>query len=172
MAGRLTIQRFPKGLPGALAMKGTGDVPTELAPQILGVFDTTTLYFQDQRRQAVGQTAGGAPLGPTRPTSGTVIVPAGEFWIVTGMATYTVASLGAGITCRFRQYMLRQSNLSYLIFPTVTTGAALDWPGVGETWDLGSMVWNPGDTFGVWVEATAGAAREYSFCVDYVRVEI
>jgi len=48
MAGPLTIQRVPRGMLDWLDMKGTGQLPAELADQLRATIDSTYCYLIDK----------------------------------------------------------------------------------------------------------------------------
>lgn len=82
MAGRLTIQRFPKGLIELLGMRATGDTPTELQQYIAGNLDLLDMYLLDRMQHRIISTGVAIPaLGYQ--TFGTSSGPAaGYVWFV------------------------------------------------------------------------------------------
>ena len=93
MAGPLTIQRVPRGLLHALAMKGTGDLPTELAPSIVGTYDVTTLYLGDNLRSLSSATS--QPLTVDAFYSAPALqVPAGEIWLPLNFTVQSAGTVG------------------------------------------------------------------------------
>lgn len=172
MAGPLTIQRVPRGLLHALAMKGTGDLPTELAPAVVAMYDVTALYLGDNIRNTTLATS--QPITADAWYSAPGLGPQpGEIWLpinVTVQSGGSVGDTGSAMLGYIRKFtngvlLLHTNKLAYT--PTV------DLVG-GVSIGLGNLVLYPGDAVGI--IATDGSAwsgaKNPTITVDYYRLEI
>jgi hypothetical protein len=169
VAGELTIQRAPRGLLHALAMKGSGRTPDSLTSELVPTFDATVLYFGDNVRSASGTSAAINLVGTF---SANLAVPTGEIWLVNNV-TVTMPTLGAGY--ELVPYFARRSAATLLLaLPgrlSATTGQA---PALGvQLQDPYSLVLYPADSFGVYcVGGTFGIPAAATVICDYVRLEV
>jgi len=175
MAGPLTIQRVPRGLLSALAMKGTGDFPVEISRTLFVGFDATTEYLQDLARFSFSTTAA---VGAAGFFSGAGIVPDNEYWLVTNCSlnvpvlavgnTNWVASLG---------YVRKTPNS-----PQLQTFGPPSIPFIlgqtycmGYSFPVGSVVLRPADYLACQIHngatATFGANVTMTITADYYRLE-
>lgn len=174
MAGAFTIQRVPRGLLYALAMKGLGQTPTELAGAILGTFDTTALYLGDALRSKTDT----SPIFNTDSNNDFTgfIVPAGEIWIPMNFSLER-SGVAAGTSFEMSGFFARgQSGFPQFCTGKVSIvggGAATSDGTCYGTWGLFELVMYPNDRFGVAVRnGTWGAAQQATGCLDYYRLEI
>lgn len=172
MAGPLTIQRVPRGLLHALAMKGTGDLPTELAPSIVGTYDVTTLYLGDNLRSLSSATS--QPLTVDAFYSAPALqVPAGEIWLplnFTVQSGNSVGDAGNVLLCYRRK---STSGVLLLHRDKIAYSATLDMLG-GVQVDPGTLILYPGDDIGITacdITATAGTKHPLVY-IDYYRLEV
>jgi hypothetical protein len=169
-----TIQKYPTGLPGLLAMKASGNVPPELLSQVQASVDITEFYLALEFRVASGNTAGVATTGFAG-VSGTLTVPDGEMWCMRRQNAVVTSGLPAGTTYQFRTALLRRG------FGTVTnvqvgerasSGTVGAQPAASQIYTPWVLAF-PGDTFGVWVESLAlGVAQPFAISVEYSRITI
>ena len=95
MAGPLTIQKVPKGALGLLAMKGSGQLPADLAPNVQGTVALDPGYLMQDWREAYLVT----PNATTNNTNyvGLPLVPEGEMWMVKQIGIFCpLVGAGAG----------------------------------------------------------------------------
>lgn len=173
MAGPLTIQRVPRGLLHALSMKGSGELPAELASQILGTFDTTAFYLGENVRGASGalQTAADGWV-----TSGSLTVPAGELWLVNNLS-WSCSNIAAGDSFSFTPGYLRKTTQGVLGFSeakaSVVGGAAGTQDQVNGLWFNRWLIAYPADTFGgTFFNGTYAGNPTITMTADYHRLEI
>lgn len=173
MAGPLTIQRVPRGLLHALNMKGMGQLPSELAGQIVGIFDCTDLYLGDNIRSA----SGGITLSSDAwATSGQLTVPAGEMWLVNHYSWQcgnTAAGTAADVVGGFIRKFTNGVNVFSSTWQRVTGGAGGIGDGAQGQWFDRPIAVYPGDTFGViGYNGTWGGNITVTGTVDYFRLEL
>lgn len=169
MAGPLTIQRVPRGLLHALAMKGTGDLPAQLAAETRAIFDASVLYVADL---ATSKTAGsGAISSDSIWPANTGAVPAGELWLVTNL-TVQVSNVGAGTNFTIQPYWRRSASNSLHV---VATPLAVPVNGdgvIGQQFSFGDLVLYPGDQWGILTtNGTYGLNPAATLNIDYFRLE-
>jgi hypothetical protein len=174
MSGPLTIQRVPRGLLYALAMKGSGDTPTQLRSEVQGSFDLTALYFGDAQRSLTAT----SPVFNTDSNNdfAALIVPAGELWILTAL-TLERSNVLAGTNFDMWGFYARGTTGFVQIITdkaTVTGGGAGTSDGIcAGRYGLLDIVLYPNDRIGVAVRnGTWGAAQQATAALDFYRLEI
>jgi len=180
MAGPLTIQRVPRGLLHALGMKGTGDLPHNLAETLFSSFDATQLYLQDNARTAYGNT-GNITAFQTFFTSTTanMTVPAGELWLMTNFSANVQGIIGAANVgwVPFIGYVRKApytANINFLAGSAYQPGFDANSKNAYLGWN-GQVILRPGDQVGVVVGAmptnALAANTTFDMWLDYYRLE-
>lgn len=171
MAGRLDVQRFPFGALDLLGLKGSGEMPTELEPQLRGNIDLTQFYLNSLRARIVSTTAvvnapGWFPVagGP---------VPATEIWAVVNVTVFpTPALLGAGEAYTFSPCYSRSSIDAPNVLPIIATGAGVtSKPVAGYQLDSPVFLF-PNFTWGVWAHTVTAGASTFTCSLDYFKLSI
>jgi hypothetical protein len=180
MAGPLTIQRVPRGLLHAFAMKGTGDLPHDLSPTVFASYDATPLYLQDNARSVWGQSGNVAATGFYSSVTSNLIVPPGEQWILNQFSA-TCPVVGAGnagwvISVGYVRKAPYTASINVLATKETLVAAGHQWVCVGATVPLGSVVLRSGDQLGInlgWGTGGASVANTaFDLWADYYRLEV
>lgn len=172
MAGPLTIQRLPWGLSDALAMRGTGDLPHELAQSLVASIDASYLYLGDQRATASSGTATTSPGTIGFFVCGAACtVPANEIWVLLNYTGQTPA-LAAGTTMEYMLGYKRSATNGVQMFQgtsaVVTAGNAYL---MGYQFDPWSLILYPSDQVGLAVKSvTLGTAPTPTLTLDFYRL--
>lgn len=162
MAGPQTIQRLPRGLLSLLDMKGTGELPHELAGMLMPVIQVRDLYladlFQSVRFGTVVVNATGF-FGAT-----SAIVPFNELWLLYHMSASS-SNMAAGESYRLRLVISRAANGTLELGDTEQTASGLTQR-IGLGWSLPELrILRPSDQVGIYcTDVVAGA---HNFSVDY-----
>lgn len=165
MAGFLTIQRFPKGLPDFFGMKASGDTPPSLASQIIPSVDVGPFYRVDRLRQAIFSTFGNItnPIGLFSPSQA---VPPGEVWDVIGISVGGVCNAAGQAIAVAPAVYLPTSGNSQIVYTDCLyslTGSAIGDPFLcGKHFDAGSLILPPGSQPGGYVLKTTPAASNFT----------
>lgn len=163
MAGPFTIQRVPKGLLDLLNMKGSGLLPQDLGPNILGTLELLELYAQEKFVSARTATAT-ANLNGFWAISGTTGVPDGEIWLLTAL-TASSSNMAAGETYRLCLGISRAGFATLELLGEYQTASGVTQRiGIGHEFQPFTVL-QPRDSIGVYVsDITAGA---HAFSIDY-----
>lgn len=164
MADALTIQRYPRGLLDALAMKGTGQTPQVCAPDLRIGFDATALYLQETRRTASGVTtalvSGYLPM---------ITVPAGEGWLVNNITARVTTT--ATDSCEANIAYRTLGGLTFFIAQWYEIFAISQDRFTGGQFNPYELVLGPGMTIGMVSTAVVGAP-DCTLQTDYFRLAI
>jgi len=172
VAGLKTIQRFPRGLLHALAMKGSGDAPNQLSEAVLGTFALDEYYLADNSRVVFGQTANITVPTWWPNTSSACIVPAGEMWIVRNLSVWSGAfATGGYIVPGYQRKIATTANYCLITAGAVNVPAAVgQYVACGVQFQTNALVLYPGDTVGVTSSVAIGI--NVSFALDIYRIEL
>jgi hypothetical protein len=168
VAGRYTIQRAPKGVLDLFSMKGTGDLPTDLHPEITPIVDLSAYYLADlitAKQTTTSVVNLGGIWGPTA-VVGVAPVPAGEIWLVYNFTVRTNTQLAAGeIYNNVKPAFFRNQFNTVQCLTDVGASAGGAAAGgflyIGKQFDRPEIL-RPADTYGLVCDApTAGAHQFY-----------
>lgn len=166
MAGPLTIQRVPRGLLDFLGLRGSGQLPSELAPSIYGMVDTTVLYALPTLRWVNSQNAAANTSWLKYCTQ---TVPSTEMWVV--CSCWATATTGAATTIQAVRPALRRAAGgafdNYIDALQQTPIAINSDVRYGWTFPYGQLVMSAGDTIGLALQGIAGGVSAVSFGVEY-----
>lgn len=169
MAGPLTIQRIPRGVLDFLGLRGTGDLPNNIAEAISGSVDLSSLYALNVLI-SVHQVSGAIGLG-LNPATTPMTVPNGEMWVVmqTGALVTTVAASTCTWALVYDRAVFTGGSSAYHYLSQSIDMAASQVRAAGVTFQFGQLCLNPGDRLGIQSQAQAGTAPTATFALDYFR---
>jgi hypothetical protein len=131
------INRRPLGIDDTLGAKSWPTVQTQLADQVVAVYDTTDEYRFN--RKWGGNLFGGAATSGTaqRQTTAAVTVPATEAWWIDNLSVYTPVGLPVGHVIGKTTISVQEVGVGDI----ATTGTA-NWMRTNSSnWAAGEIVW-------------------------------
>lgn len=156
MANPLTVQRLPRGLLDLLLMKGSGELPHELAENLVSTIDGTAFYLGDTFRHKVGLTI--PIVAPGAQSVAELAVPPGEIWLPISLSVLSVP-LGAGVSYSVSPCLFRNNFAGFEILPGVSNATVGQAIGVGFQFSNMTQL-RPGDAMGIMCHSvTAGALQ-------------
>lgn len=171
MAGPFTIQRLPKGLLDFLAMKGSGQTPTELEDRLRSVIDTTPLYLADRQAGLITSTPNIAADGQNFFVSTIGTVPNGEVWLpIVASVQRDPGGLTAGNDYQF-WLAAKVAQFPTVIFPG-PSGRCLSPGGGYNGYAFDRLVMQPGDRFSIFTQGTYAGTNALVFNLWYYRLFI
>lgn len=172
MNGRNLIQRVPVGVLDGLGMKGTGELPKQLAETIVGTYDMTCFYHLNQTRSSVNTSAA---INALADWSCNIIVGNGELWLVTNYTIRILTTLAAGTSYELVPYFFRRSQGSLVFNLPARLSATTGQRGAASVQFAPSapLIMAPGDGFGVTcVAGTFGTPVTVEGRVDFAFLSI
>ena len=173
MAGRLTIQRFPKGLLDWLGMKGSGDVPADLSPLVQSSIEIGPLYLLDRIAQAVTGSPNINANGTFAAVAANLTVPPGEQWMLTNYTIARTANFGAGTGGTFQGAYFRAAVTQYFALPgpvVCPVAGSFAWTYQFKPYEL---VLSPGDLLAGYVTSGVfGIPAGVNMFAEYYRMTI
>lgn len=154
MAGTMTIQRRPIALLDILGMKGTGDTPHLVAPDMQTVYDTTDLYLSDRMDNIQGAVVVGAATGFLPVPVASYVQPT-ECWFVYSLHAIGAAGVTAGATVKVQLAIYRASLGQYQLFNAYNSFIATEVVSLGIHFER-PLLLRPGDRAAVHIYAFTG----------------
>lgn len=170
MAGLGTVQRIPRGFLEMLSMKGTGQLPSELNPNLQAVVDARDLYLADVFDSFTCNTNVAAVTGRfDSATVGRITVPSGELWLLQQMSvTSTDMAAGESYTLRL---CLSRANFSTLELSPEQASASGVNSRIGLGWRLETpAILRPADTWGIFITQVTAGAHAFTCNLSYSRL--
>lgn len=168
----MTIQRVPRGLLDFLGMKGTGDLPHEVAGELRTSIDLFELYGIEMRRRTATTGWAAVAVGWQTDNLGNLTVPPGEIWLVSNVSLAITTGVGGafkGLVAYRRKlnaatyFYLQQQQLTLAANDFGVTGVNLDWR---------TLVLTPGDDLGIYCTLATAVVNTPTMYVDYMRLTI
>lgn len=167
MADRFTIQRVPRGVLELLGLRGSGDLPHDMAQEIRATLDIGPFYGFDLLRtpsQLIAAVANGFN------THANLTVPSGEIWAMTNITAEISTGAGAAVVASLGYKRLQDNagSARTLGLPTITMAAtATQLQGVPLP--FGTLLLSSGDTVGVRASGVAAGVTAF-IMLDYYRL--
>lgn len=172
MAGPLTIQRYPRGLLDLLGSKSSGDNPTELAPTVAGIIDLGYMYQFDKVEGRTATTNVVNLNGAWGVTGPTLVVPAGEVWLLHNASANANANLAAGESYTINVAIYRSQWSQWQLSPNQGSGSGITArPAVGWQFDRPELL-RPSDTFGIYCSNITAGATQFTVSAYITRLTI
>lgn len=166
MADRFTIQRVPRGVLELLGLRGSGDLPHDMAQEIRATIDIGPFYGFDLLRTPSSLTAA---IANGWNTTTALTVPAGEIWVPSNISVELGSGVGAAAQVWLGYKRLQDNTGPNRSFGQGITLAASQTAQLGLSIAFGQLILASGDSVGV--RATGVAATVSSFiCLDYYRL--
>jgi hypothetical protein len=164
VAGPFTIQRVPRGVLELLGLRGSGDLPHEMAQEIRATLDIGPFYGFDLLKtpsQLTASVANGWNIAHT--------VPPGELWVPTNISAEFSSGVGAAaFLCLGYKRLQDNTGPNRSFGQSVTLGASAIAQ-MGVSFNFGQLILASGDTVGA--RASGVAATVSSFVViDYYKL--
>jgi hypothetical protein len=166
MAGPQTIQRLPRGLLDMLLMKGSGDLPHEIADKLSPGVDATAFYLGDTFRHSFGLTI--VLAVPGAQSVANLAVPPGEIWLPISVSVLSVP-LPAGQSYSVSPCLFRNNFAGFEILPGVSSATPGQSIGVGYQFDNMTQL-RPGDAIGCIVHSVTAGASQMGVYASYYRL--
>lgn len=168
MADRFTIQRVPRGVLELLGLRGSGDLPHDMAQEVRATLDIAPFYGMDLLRTVSNLNA--AP-GTGWNTSATVLtVPAGEIWVMQNLTTSISTGVGGACVGSFGYRRLQDNAgpIRMIGLPQINLAASQLYQ-QGLTFNWGQVVLTAGDSVGVTVGSITLPCTIFTG-IDYYRL--
>lgn len=168
MAGPFTIQRVPRGVLELLGLRGSGDLPHEMAQEIRATLDIGPFYGFDLLRTPSSLVAA---VANGWNTTAALTVPAGEIWVVTNATVQWGSGAGAAGSLWFGYKRLQDNTGPSRSFAPAMSQvlAASTTYQVGVCMPFGQLLLASGDTIGTSALGIAAAVTAFH-AIDYYRL--
>ena len=167
MADRFTIQRVPRGVLELLGLRGSGDLPHDMAQEIRATLDIGPFYGFDLLRTPSSLLSA---MSAGFNTSTALTVPAGEMWAVTNISAEisTAAASAATVNIGYKRLQDNTGPPRMIGLPSVVLGAS-QTVSMGVPLAFGVLILASGDTIGCRAHTITTTVNAL-MAVDYYRL--
>lgn len=164
------VQSNPTGLLSLLTMKGTGDAPHWLNPELQATLDLGLWYLEPTYRSFINPVGPGFNIGTFSWNVGSQ-VPANQMWIMKNTTwLFTSDATGSGIFTAGYQNPQGLPAFAYGSPLTITAGFARTYV-LAQTFQIGELVLGPQSALGYWT-TTATAGITTGLLADFYRIQL